>query len=202
MIPKQFHTLWVQGGDPGEPWNRWIESWGRLNPDWEHRVWSEADYIDYVMQDPTAQAYERAINHAQRSEIARWSILYHVGGVVLDADFECLRPWDFLDGVQCFAPFESPAVLTMSVMGSVPGHPAVSDGMRQMPEQILWAERAGLEVNIWGSGPRFIDKMWRRRDDVTLLPHHLFFPYKWDQPDPGSYGEAYAVHHWKATWKN
>lgn len=192
-----IHTMWVQGSLPAS-YQAWFDSWTVHNPMAEHRLWGEADYLDLVADDGNLDVYESAVNHAQRAEIARLSILYHVGGIVVDADFECLRRFDF--EYDCWASYESPGQLTMSILGARPEHPAVGLLVGDVERSVYWQRSMGLP-QTYGAGPHLIQRLWADRDDVTRLPHEMFFPYLWTEPVPASFGDAYAVHHWKATWK-
>ena len=195
--------LWAQSPHSPlpEPFAGWAASWSVKNPDWRHCVWGETDYLPLVDAGPNADVYRSAVNHAQRAEIARWDILWAHGGVVLDADFECLRRWGgILDGVECFAPEETKNQITMSMLGAVPQHPAVWVARADVSASIL-AQREDDLDQTYGAGPKMLQRVWDLRDDVTHMPSWMFFPYIWSDPKPDDYGDAYAAHHWTATWK-
>jgi mannosyltransferase OCH1-like enzyme len=41
-------------------------------------------------------AFDRASNFGEKSDIWRYEILFRLGGVYVDTDFECVRPFDSL----------------------------------------------------------------------------------------------------------
>jgi mannosyltransferase OCH1-like enzyme len=200
VIPKVFHTIWVQGELPDE-YRPWFDSWLAHHPNWQHRLWSEADFLPLI-SDCNRAIYDTAVNHAQRAEIASKEILLRLGGVFLDADFECLRNIDgLLKGVECFTGQESPGQLSAGIVGAVPDHPAVRVIVDDITRSIVAQRDAGREQNH-GAGPWILQRLWRRRDDVTVFPPEVFYPYLWTEPKPSTYpATAYAAHHWKATWK-
>ena len=88
----------------------------------------------------------------------------------------------------------------MSMLGAVPGHEAVRAVRADVTGSIEYARRERLD-QTFGAGPKMLQRLWKKRRDVAFFPPWMFFPYIWSQPRPDSYGDAYAVHHWKATWK-
>lgn len=197
-IPKQFHTIWVQGGELPDEYQPWLNSWLEHHPDWDHIIWSEPMYIDWIENRST---YDSAVNHAQRTEIASKEILYKHGGVYVDADFECFKPIDgLLDGITCFTAYESPGQLSAGIVGCTPGHPALRVILDDVEPSIRRQRELGLPQNH-GTGPHILQRNWVGRSDVFVFPAAWFYPYQWNQRRPSHFGGAYAAHHWKATWK-
>lgn len=198
MIPKIFHTVWVQGEPLPNTHTAWVESWKRHNPEWAHVVWAETDYLPFI---ENREIYDTAVNHAQRAEIAQKEILWKFGGVYVDADFECFRPCHHFFGVDRVVTWEeSPGQLGNQIIGAPPNHPAVRQALEDIPRSILWQREQGLP-QTYGAGPHLIQRLWRTRPDVEIRPSSEFFPYLWDQPKPLNWGEAYGAHHWTASWK-
>lgn len=199
MIPRVFHTIWVQGNLP-ESHRAWYESWTEHNPEWAHLCWAESEYLKYL---PAAvvDVYETAVNHAQRAEIAQKAILYEFGGVAHDADFECFRPCSqFFEGDRVVTWDETPGQLGNQLIGAPRHHPAVKEALDDIPRAILWQREQGLP-QTYGAGPHLVQRLWRDRADVEIRPPHEFFPYLWNQPKPSSWGDAFGAHHWTASWK-
>lgn len=199
MIPKVFHSVWVQGDLPPE-YQAWHASWKKHHPDWEHLLWSEPYYLKYITVN--REIYDTAVNHAQRAEIAQKELLWYLGGVWIDADFECFRPIDeLLEGVACFTAEESKGQMSAGIVGCTPRHPAMKKLVDDVTPSIE-RQRARSQSQTYGSGPHMFERNWRSRDDVTIFSPEQFYPYRWDQSPPKDYGDAYAAHHWKATWKS
>lgn len=203
LIPRIFHSIWVQGtDDPSwEPYKPWHETWLGLHPEWEHRVWSEADYLPLVEGSPAWDIYQTAVNHAQRTEIAARFVVYEHGGVWIDADFQALKNIEpLIESSSIFCGEETYGGLSAGIWGATPQHPLIWAVIEDMDRSIRWQREKGLS-QTYGTGPWILRRLWNDKDEIKRFAPPIFYPYRWDQPDPGQYGEAFAVHHWAATWK-
>ena len=99
---RKIHQVWVQGQDHFAKTHpemaSWSAKWRDLYPDFEHRLWSEEEYLPLVKSYSIAlaHAYDRAPCFAAKSDIARVVILLHHGGIYADTDYEPLRRCDWL----------------------------------------------------------------------------------------------------------
>lgn len=204
MIPKVFHTIWVQGPPP-DSYHEWHESWKRLHPTWTHILWSEATYrpllgeladLHYSTPYGTTGAH-----YAQQADIAAKAILYELGGVAKCCCFEALRPMDsFFEVDHPVTWWESPGQLGNGIVGVPPKHDASRACVEALPASVLRQRERGQQINN-GVGPKFLHKVWANRPDVELRPSGEIYPYYWYESKPDSYGDAYAACHWSATWK-
>jgi mannosyltransferase OCH1-like enzyme len=97
MIPKIIHQTWKTDQVPSE-WTAFAESWKQHHPDWQYRLWTNADGAEFVEQfypqfKDTYWSYQYDI---QRADAIRYLIIYHYGGVYADLDFECLQSFESL----------------------------------------------------------------------------------------------------------
>ncbi|KIZ05354.1 hypothetical protein MNEG_2602 [Monoraphidium neglectum] len=99
------------------------------HPGWEVRYWDDRSVLSLIKSDfafflPTFKSYKQVV---QRSDAARWLILYKFGGVYIDNDVECYRSMEpsikGLDlAVNC--ELEAPAgKVGNAVLASAPGNP-------------------------------------------------------------------------------
>lgn len=202
MIPRTVHRLWLGGPEPD--WMAgFADTWRQ--PGWELRQWTDdnvGELFPLVNQDIYDRVEEIAPDHVGqlRSDVLRYEILHRLGGVWVDADFECLRPIDpLLDGVECFAAWEAEGVwVNNAIVGATPGHPfigALVEGLAANVER-----RQGCKPNKL-TGPQYLTPVYREHASrVTVLAKALFYPYTWAEVDrhrPGDdFPDAYAVHHW------
>jgi inositol phosphorylceramide mannosyltransferase catalytic subunit len=204
-IPRLVHRIWLTGSPPEPEWIRpFADTWRR--PRWTLRQWSGPEELQpLVNQELYDRAEEIAPRHPSRlrADILRYEILHRLGGVYVDADFECLRPIDeLLEGVRAFAAWDAQdSVLANGFMGGVPGHPFLGELVRGLPASVN--ARLGPHPARF-SGPRYLTQVWQEcGEDVTVFPSHLVYPYSWEQTDAHVPGEdwpgAYAVHHWAAA---
>jgi mannosyltransferase OCH1-like enzyme len=199
MIPKVIHQIWINEESPELPekWARLRDTWVELHPDWEYRLWN-LDNLDFEVSH--VQLIEQAPNYAQISDVLRYQVLYHHGGVYVDTDFECLRPFDeLLAGVRNFASSEDGRFVGNAILGAEPKSTYMERVLQSLPEQI------GLENAVLETGPRFLTKVLMRGgmgSDFVMFPTSHFFPYRANEPEKaaGPFPDSYAVHHWAHTW--
>ena len=94
MIPKTIHYCWFGGNPKPKSVQRCIDSWKKYCPDYEIKEWNEQNY-DVNRIPYTRDAYQ-AGKYAFVSDVARFWVLYHEGGVYFDTDVEVIRPIDTL----------------------------------------------------------------------------------------------------------
>jgi mannosyltransferase OCH1-like enzyme len=202
-IPRQVHRIWL-AGTPEPDWIRpFADTWRR--PGWTLRQWSGPEELaPLVNQDIYDRADELWPGDASRlrADLLRYEILHRLGGVYVDADFECLRPIDvLLEGVSaCVAWAAQDSLLANGFMGTVPGHSffgALVDGIAAKADV---ASHPGFHP-VRFSGPLYLTRMWREcGEDVTVFPARLFYPYPWERATAHVPGEdwpgSYGVHHW------
>ena len=94
-LPKIIHQLWVGPPLPLHIYQM-MQTWKEHHPTWEVKLWTEAPPL--VNQDlwDNAEKISPKAPEQFRSDVARYEILYHDGGIWADADFVCQRPFDAL----------------------------------------------------------------------------------------------------------
>ena len=93
MIPKLIHHVWP-GEDPFRPeLHRFRQSWMQHHPDWSFRFW-RTDLGDGVSGEVRALLADPRYSVVVKSDVARFELLRVHGGIYVDSDLECLRPFD------------------------------------------------------------------------------------------------------------
>lgn len=92
MIPKIIHYCWFGGNPLPKSAIKCINSWKKFFPDYEIKEWNESNF-DVNMMAYTCEAYERK-KYAFVSDVARFWILCHEGGIYFDTDVEVIRSFD------------------------------------------------------------------------------------------------------------
>jgi hypothetical protein len=190
VIPRIFHQIWL-GPDPLPlKFERCRQTWARLHPDWELRLWGEDDLpADLVHKE----AYDRRRSPAERSDIARLELLWRYGGVYLDVDFECRRRIDvLLGGVDFFAALLKHDRVNNAIFGAVRGHPILERALQTVTPQEI-----GAPFDKTKSGAHFFSDLVMNAPGVTHFPPHYFYP-----ATPEQRAQAYAIHHYARSWKN
>ena len=96
-VPRVVHQIWAQGCDTLPPrLARWRRRCARLSPGWSFCVWSRAELKAFVATHYPAfsHTFESYRPDIKRIDAARYLLLYHFGGLHMDADLACLRPLD------------------------------------------------------------------------------------------------------------
>ncbi|WP_131541934.1 tetratricopeptide repeat protein [Nioella sediminis] len=93
-IPRKLSQFWDTPEPPEQV--KWVlEENRRLNPDYSLQVFNERGALLYMRErgEPeAARAFRLAPHTAAKSDIFRLVVLWHEGGVYLDADDRCLLP--------------------------------------------------------------------------------------------------------------
>jgi mannosyltransferase OCH1-like enzyme len=98
-IPKILHQVWFQGCENIKPeYKKYQQSCRQANAHWEYVCWSQKQMDDFIKLEypqlwPTYNSYPYII---QQYDFFKAVVMYHYGGVVMDMDVECLKPFDKL----------------------------------------------------------------------------------------------------------
>ncbi|MBR4625240.1 MAG: glycosyl transferase [Alphaproteobacteria bacterium] len=92
MIPKIIHYTWFSGDEYPKTIKKCIDSWHKLLPDYELRLWDMESIknIDSVYLKEAIQMKKWAF----ASDMVRLYAIYHNGGIYLDTDVEVLQSFD------------------------------------------------------------------------------------------------------------
>lgn len=152
--------------------------------------------------------FDETRNYGQRSDILRWEILYRLGGVYIDVDFECIKPldmlhymYDFYTGIQ---PLDTSFIqLGAALLGARPNHPILKKCVETIKDD--WH----YQQIVLSTGPLHFTKAFcesvNENNFINIaLPASYFYPCgyeeqklprkNWIRP------EAFAAHHWAGSW--
>lgn len=105
MIPKIIHYCWFGYGEKPSYVERCISSWRKWLPDYEIKEWNETNF-DVNYSRFTREAYE-AKKYAFVSDVARFWILYHEGGLYFDTDVEIISSFEDITATGAFMGVEN-----------------------------------------------------------------------------------------------
>jgi mannosyltransferase OCH1-like enzyme len=199
VIPKKLHFVWV--GDESKCPHNCIDTWKKLNPDYEVRIWGnkELQDIEWVNESHMEQMWDRELNGV--ADMMRYEILYNEGGITLDADSICLRPLeDWLLEPSEFSCWENelvrPGLVAAGYLGSVPK----STFFGQIIEDIK-AEQTVIDKMAWETvGPLRVTMAWRTTGyPLTIYPSHYFIPSHFTGQEYEGHGQKFATQLWGST---
>ena len=123
MIPKKIHCVWFGKGEMNERAKHCIETWKKVLPDYEIKIWNE-DNFDINYNDFTKKAYENK-KWAYVSDVARLWALYNEGGIYMDTDVEVYKSLDEFLNEEAFTGFEDINYPVTATLGSQKGNPVI-----------------------------------------------------------------------------
>ncbi len=205
-IPKIIHQIWLGSPFPAK-YQALRDSWLKQHPGWEYKLWTEKEIDDFGLVNRSM--YDYAINYGEKSDIARYEILYRCGGLYVDTDYECYKPlddahkaYDFFIGIQ---PLDTGhAQLGIGIIGARQGHPLLRAAIEEISKKQKRPEQIVLRT-----GPLFFTSLFyqlapRCQDAVIALPAGFLYPMgyfekvsdkkRWLRP------ESLANHLWAGSW--
>lgn len=208
-IPHHFHFVWF--GD--EPALDFTESWVVNHPDWAVVHWGDDDdwsWMEHYDLFCRASEYAPGFEGQFKSDIARYEILRHYGGVYVDYDFMCQKsiaglldndlPSQRKEPLTAFAAWEQQDVwINNAILGCTPRHPLIEALLSGLPAQIAKTKSSRRPAVM--TGPQYLTSMvnsGHKGDGLIVFPQECFYPYSWNELDRAdeSFPDAYAVHHW------
>lgn len=209
-IPKIIHQIWIGSPLPNK-YLPLIASWQRYHPDWEYILWDDAmiDAFGLTNKDQ----YDASKNYGQKADIARYEILYRLGGVYVDIDFECLRPMDVFNHVCDYytgAAYSGRFSIFNGLIGSVAGNPILKECIDTL--DITAYYEGSPEHNIlFTTGPFHQTRCYlakaREAGRAVAFPVNYFYPWPFSKKEDNEYlsrwfkPETFAIHYWHAGWR-
>ena len=207
-IPKIIHQIWL-GSPLPEIYQRYQESWKHHHPDWEYRLWTDADVAAFKLINQ--KSFDKGRNYAQKSDIWRYEILERFGGVYIDSDIECLQKIDLLHELYDFyaglAPITRKTLINNAMIGIVPHHPILTTCI----ETINATKKIHLQDTLTSCGPIFFSTIVMdfcmssaNTENILILPPTYFYPTDGvtnTAKDPGIVlKSSFAIHYWANQW--
>ena len=226
-IPRIIHQIYEDMSGPTPLLRGISQSWKELNPDWEYRFWNKKDidaflgmyYPDLI---PIYQAFPYDV---QRWDAVRYLILYKIGGLYVDMDYECTENISpLLCETECAMGMEPrgnavlrrmPYIVGNAFMATVPGHPYFKELIDAVFHDnknrgALYPERSILDT----TGPYMTTRVYdnsKYKEQVSLIPAELVAPLTRDEvlkvmDDEISEGLAnkiensFAIHYFLGSW--
>ncbi len=208
-IPKIIHHIWLGSSLP-EQYRRFRETWIKFHPDWECILWTDKEIEAFGLQNK--KLYDSVANYGAKSDIARCEILYRMGGLYIDTDFECLRSFDVLHHLLDFytgIAFDKAATLFNGLIASVPGHPILKRCIESLSSTKPFRENSGTIMQA--TGPFLLTRSFFNvvpsLNDSPIAAFPTAYFYAWpaafrNQSNPKQWirKESFALHHWAVSW--
>jgi mannosyltransferase OCH1-like enzyme len=211
-IPKIIHQIWLGSPIP-DRYKKFQDTWRINHPDWEYILWTDKEVAEFGLKNQAQ--YDASVNWGQKADIARYEILNRYGGLYIDVDFECLRPFDifhhtcdFYTGVTYGPNF----ALYNGLIGVAPNHQMMQLCIEKMNIHQKFHKDPIINI-LYSSGPYFFTRMYKNymhtaTDASVAFPVGYFYPWpntfryenEREQIEKWFKQETFAVHHWTVSW--
>lgn len=234
-VPKVFHFIWVGPKKFPETSLKNVISWQKHNPDWKIKFWTDSEsresplpfmerhFINEIPFQLVREYLSKTENYGEQSDLIRYEILYHEGGVYLDHDIECFESLDNLVAhFDFFAPFEplhespiktSEWTITNCLIGSKPHHPILKKTLQNIKDHWeYWSNTYSAEDRATVLR-RVLHRTFKPfgnavnehlgKGDEFILPAAMIFPSYYSRRTEKQLKEnhlALANHKWENTW--
>ena len=125
MIPKIIHYCWFGKGQMPELVLECIDSWEKILPSYDMRLWNEDNFDVSTAPQYVREAYA-AKKYAFVSDYVRLWALEQYGGLYMDVDFEVYKSFDdLMEQYDAFAGYEGSKKnpVMMGVLAAEAHHP-------------------------------------------------------------------------------
>lgn len=180
-IPKLIHMIWL---GPFTPPMKWIDSWKPFceKYNWDFKLWRERDIEEFGLVNK--KQFDDSVSYQQKSDIARYEIVYRLGGMYLDTDMVFLGnnlsehlPLESKMFIGCI---ESPSPSLNKTIGSPyiangwfiapPRHQILKRCIDLIPERV----RINTKHTFIKTGPTLINMCVK--EPIVVIPTPWIFP--------------------------
>ena len=197
MIPKLIHQIWIGPNKEPTKWTNTIKNdYIQAYPDYEYKLWNESNIDELFTEFPNIKiVYNLEKTWHGKSDILRYLILYHYGGIYIDADSVWLNNKNFDDLInKCcgfFAAKENSGTIVNGVIGSYKNNKIFIKILKHIEGMII--NKDGKITNR--SKQYYIDKIlhagvskvigpglfnrYVKDEEITIFPTHYFYPKCW-----------------------
>jgi len=223
-LTKIIHQSWKDDDIPYDIYPRdWIDSWKKLNPDWEYKFWTDEDNRNLILSDypqylELYDSYERPI---AKADIVRLFYMHKFGGLYVDLDFKCLKCFDDLIipevinlGRQQTKNFE-----TNSIANALIYSPPGQDFWLQCADELIHHKFIDGKLNNTeaATGPIFLYNCLNKfKPNLKIHDPELCYPVSWELDGSAisnslknewlkfpekSFPDAYSITYWSGGWR-
>lgn len=186
-IPKIIHQIYWDFSFKGKPirdeWKKASLTWVKHHPKWEHKIWDDKDCLNLIKNDfpwflETYLGYKYEI---QRCDSVRPLILYKYGGLYIDMDTICLKPFDNILTEEKIYLVKSPHnFIKNSVGNGVIASPKNNNILLEIVKKMIKSREKKFYHNhhiyiMNSTGPLLYSKFYKKyKNKIILLPSERF----------------------------
>ncbi|AST58537.1 glycosyl transferase [Thermoanaerobacterium thermosaccharolyticum] len=205
-IPKIIHYCWFGKNKIPKLNLKCIESWKKLLPDYELKLWNE-DNFDITINQFVKEAYGMK-KWAFVTDYVRLYVLYNYGGIYMDTDVEVLKRLDPFLIHSAFSGFENDEYIPTGIMGAEKGNKWIGYLLDYYKDKKFILEK---ELNT-APNTQIITELSRKfglktnnkyqilHYDVHIYPKDYFCPLSFNSVDRNITKNSYTIHHFSGSW--
>jgi len=204
-IPRIIHQLWI--GPKPRP-SKFMQTWEDKHPDFEYIMWNEEEIKKRELHLVCIDKINSIEEINGKADIIRWEILYHYGGVFLDADSICIESFhELVEKEQAFAGYENEQIrkglVATGTMAFPKNHPLPANAIKWMLNNEVTRAKTGKMA--WQTvGPGLLTGLLNSGHfaDVVIYPSYLFLPKHGTGLQYMGHSKVYAYQEWGSTKQN
>jgi GT2 family glycosyltransferase len=204
-IPKIIHQLWI--GPKPRP-SKFMATWKDKHPDYEYIMWNEEELSKSDLRLECVPKINEIEEINGKADIIRWEILYHYGGLFIDADSICIEPFDYLiEQHKPFCGYENetarPGLVATGTMAFPKNHPLPRGAINYI--KLNEVSRAKTGKMAWRNvGPELLTRLLQTNlfSDVVIYPSYYFLPKHLTGLQYMGHSIVYAYQEWGSTKQN
>jgi len=195
MIPKIIHQVWEGRSEPLPDFYKKLgETWKEHHPDWKYEFWNGDKMEAFVKENfpHLRDAYFNFKYNIQRWDVIRYLILYKMGGLYIDFDYECLESFDnyVTEEGKCYFSMEPEdhcvnffgyEAFNNALMATCPNH----NFFKKIIDHIFFESKYEYTNNKVRdvhatTGPVMLTELYKiypNKEDIVLLPEELVSPW-------------------------
>lgn len=230
-IPKIIHQIWSEKHQPILKFFLILAgTWKEKHPDWKYIHWNENDMNTFMQKEfpHLCDLYYSLPFDIQRWDAIRFLILYKMGGMYADFDYECLENMEPLlkNNTCCIglepethcAMYNIPRVLNAAFFACIPNDPYLGKVIdRIFSEKTKLYDQTNKPMCILHTtGPLMLSEIYenmneKEKESIYLIPAKYITPFDVIQIQQVKAGveneelenclqEAYAIHYFTTSW--
>jgi mannosyltransferase OCH1-like enzyme len=212
MIPRIIHQTWKTKDVPKQ-WMHLQQKVIFLHPDWEYRLWTDKDCDTFVKREfpDFYSIYNSFPKNMMRADAIRYLIMYRIGGLYLDLDYELLSRFDPKDAKLILpknrSKFwgDSSDGIGTAIFASEPGQRFWKDVIDELKSS---AGSYDSNVDVVGTtGPKFLTRVFYggNYSEIEVPERLVFHPptprTKEQYQDILDNGVSRGIHHVWGSWR-